>query len=255
MLGNFFSYRELVLNLVSRDLKVRYKRSVLGIAWAFFEPLLLMFLFTLVFSLLLKVKIKDYPAFVLCGIIPWNFFLSGVTYSLTSVINNKNLVKKIYFPKEVLPASIILGRLVNFALSLVLLVPFFIYYRIPVSINILYLPAIIIIQLMLVMGLALLFSGLNTFYDDVSFLLNFLFFGMFYLTPVFYSVDMVPERFRAGYMLNPMAVIINSYRDVLIYGRPPNFHDIALCFFISLFLLFFGYKVFKGMEQSFAEVL
>ena len=139
-------YKELVLNLVSRDLKVRYKRSVLGVLWAVLEPLAMMLLFTLVFSYLLKIKIANYPVFVLTGLLAWNFFLTGVTYSLTAITSNTNLIKKIYFPKTALPLATISGRLINFLLSLLILIPFFIYYGIPLSWTVVYLPLILIVH-------------------------------------------------------------------------------------------------------------
>jgi ABC-type polysaccharide/polyol phosphate export permease len=252
---DLFRYKELVYNLVSRDLKVRYKRSVLGVAWAFIEPMAMMFLFTLVFSYLLKLKIDNYPVFVLTGLLAWNFFLTGVTYSLGSISSNATLIKKIYFPKEILPVSMILGRLVNFALSLIILVPFFLYFRIPLGVSVLYLPVLVLLQLMLVVGLSLLFTGLDTLYSDVGFLLNFAFFGLFYLTPIFYSPDMVPERFRGVYMLNPMAVLITAYRDILLYSRPPQPYQLSVCFLLCVAVLVAGHIVFKRLEHIFAEVL
>jgi lipopolysaccharide transport system permease protein len=254
-ISELFRYKELVYNLVSRDLKVRYKRSVLGVAWAFIEPMAMMFLFTLVFSYLLKIKIDKYPVFVLTGLLAWNFFLTGVNYSLSSISSNANLIKKIYFPKEILPLSTIAGRLINFILSLLLLVPFFIWFRVPLGVSILFLPVVIAVQLVLISGLSLLLSSLNTFYNDVGFLANFIFMGFFYLTPVFYSVDMVPERFRTVYMLNPMAAVITAYRDVLIYSRLPDMGYFGLAAALSLFIFVLGLMVFKRAEHTFAEVL
>ncbi len=248
-------YKELIRNLVVRDLKVRYKRSLLWLLWAFLEPVMLMALFTAVFSLLLRIKVDNYPAFVICGIIAWNFFTTGVSYSLPSVSGNAGLVKKIYFPKAILPVATVIGRLVNFALSLLLLVFFLVLFRVPMSVNVLYLPVIVLLQVTLILGLSLLLTGLNTLYDDVNFLLNFVFFGMFYLTPVFYSVDMVPERFRSLYMLNPMAIIITSYRDVLLYSRAPRPEYLAVGFAFSGALLLAGFLVFRRLEKVFAEVL
>ena len=248
-------YKELVLNLVSRDLKVRYKRSVLGVLWAVLEPLAMMLLFTLVFSYLLKIKIANYPVFVLTGLLAWNFFLTGVTYSLTAITSNTNLIKKIYFPKTALPLATISGRLINFLLSLLVLVPFFIYYGIPLSWTAVYLPLILIVQIAFINGLSLLLSSLNTFYNDVGFLTNFVFMGLFYVTPVFYSTDMIPARFKAVYMLNPMSEIITAYRDVLLYSRPPDLMYFSVCCLSSFATLFLGLRVFKRYEHLFAEVL
>lgn len=254
-IAELLKYKELVFNLVSRDLKVRYKRSVLGVAWAFIEPLMLMLLFSTVFSYLLKIQIENYPVFVLTGVLAWSFFVTGVNYSLNSISANANLIKKIYFPKEILPLSVIIGRLVNFLLSLLILVPFFFWFKVHLSLNILFIPVIIAVQLVLVFGLALLLSSLNTFYDDVGFLTNFIFMGLFYLTPVFYSAEMIPERFRTVYMLNPMAAVITAYRDVLLYSRLPDMGYFGLAAALSVLIFILGLSVFRRTEHIFAEVL
>lgn len=248
-------YRELVFCLVSRDLRVRYKRSVLGVLWAFAEPLLLMALFTIVFSLFLHVPVANYPAFVLCGIVVWGFFQSGVTYPLSSVTMNSSLVKKIYFPREILPLSMVIGRFVHFLLSLLLLVPFLAWFRVPLSTNLLLLPLLILLQLMLTLGLALLFSALSTLYEDVAFLVGFSFTGLFYVSPVLYPVEMVPEAFRALYMLNPVAALLCGYRAALLGTGAFPWQALGLAAVLSLLALGLGYAVFKRLEWSFAEVL
>lgn len=249
------TYKELIKNLVVRDLKVRYKRSILGIFWALLEPLLLMILFTVVFSLLLRIQVEKYPVFVLCGILPWSFFSTSLSYSTGSIAENAPLIKKIYFPREIIPLTVIISRLVNFLLSMGLLFIFLIAFKIGLTYNLVYLPLILSVQLVFILGLSLFFSSLNTFYHDVGFILQFFLFGWFYVTPIFYPVTMVPERYLSLYMLNPMASIVHSYRNVLFHAIPPDFSYLLISFLISALCLLVGFCVFHRLELRFAEVL
>lgn len=252
---NIFEYKELIKNLVVRDLKVRYKRSILGVFWALLEPLLLMILFTVVFSILLRIHIEKYPVFVLCGILPWSFFSTALNYSTGSIAGNATLIKKIFFPREIIPITVIFSRLVNFLISLSLLFIFMIAFKTKFTYCLFYLPLIVGIQLLLILGLALFFSSLNSFYHDVGFILQFILFGLFYITPIFYPVTMVPERYFSLYMLNPMATIVHSYRNILFYGIAPDFNYLMISVVVSTFCLITGYYVFRRLEFRFAEVL
>jgi lipopolysaccharide transport system permease protein len=255
LLRDILRYRQLLWRLVGRDLRVRYKRSVLGIAWAFAEPLVMMGLFTLVFSRFLRINTHNYPAFVLCGIIVWSFFQTGVVYSLSAVTANAGLVKKIYFPREILPLATVLGRFVHFGLSMLLLAPFLLWFEAPISWALLYLPLLALTQLALVGGASLLFASLATLYEDVAFLVNFSLTGLFYVSPVFYPVDVIPAALRPWYMLNPMAALITAYRAVLLDGRAPNFAELGPTLALSLLLLVAGAVVFHRLQWLFAEVL
>jgi ABC-type polysaccharide/polyol phosphate export permease len=251
----FLRYKELIRNLVIRDLKVRYKRSILGVFWAFLEPLFLMILFTVVFSIVLRIKVENYPIFLLCGLLPWKFFSSSLSYSSTSIAQHANLIKKIYFPREIFPLGVIFARLVNFLITLGLLFLFLLAFKVRFTPYILFLPLIILLQIFLVVGLSFFFTSLNTFYDDVGFILEFILFGWFYLTPIFYPTTMVPERFLSLYMLNPMAVIVNSYRNVLLYGQGPDVGQLMTAMPAIALALVIGWAVFRRLENRFAEVL
>lgn len=250
-----FEYKELIKNLVVRDLKVRYKRSILGVFWALLEPLLLMMLFTVVFSLLLRIQVEKYPVFVLCGIVPWTLFSTSLSYSTGSIAENASLIKKIYFPREIIPLTVIISRLINFFLSLSLLFMFLIIFKIKFSFFLAYLPLIMAIQLIFILGLSLFLSSLNTFYHDVGFILQFILAGWFYITPIFYPITMVPERYLFLYLLNPMATIVYSYQRVLFYGMPPDFSQLLIAFIMSIFCILGGAYVFRRLQVRFAEVL
>ena len=255
LIKNIFEYKELIRNLVVRDLKVRYKRSILGIFWALLEPLLLMILFSVVFSVLLRFRIENYPVFLLCGILPWSFFSTSLSNSAGCIASNATLIKKIYFSREILPLTAVISRLVNFLISLCLLFIFLIAFQIHLTYYLVYLPLILAVQLIFVLGLSLFFSSLNTFYHDVGFILQFIIFGWFYLTPIFYPITMIPERYLSIYMLNPMATIVHSYRNILFYGLPPDFSYLSIAFVISILCFLMGIYVFRRLEFRFAEVL
>ena len=254
-LTELFQAREIFLNLTARDLKIRYKRSILGVVWAVAEPLVQMSIYTVVFSYLLRIPKENYPVFVLCGILPWAFFSTGITHPLTAITANAPLVKKVYFRREVLPLAQISGRLVHFLLSFVLLFIFILASGIPVTPNVLFLPIVVFIQLMLICGIGVLLSALNTFWSDIGFLTNFALTSVFYLSPVLYPVAMVPERFQDFYLMNPMACLIMNYRRILLEGQGLDWPTLSYSALISLLVLAFGFAVFRRYDPRFAEVL
>lgn len=249
------AYRPLLVHLVARDLKVRYKRSLFGVMWAFAEPLFQMVLFALVFSLLLGIHTPKYPVFILSGVLVWSFIHTGVTYALPSVTGNASLVKKIYFPLEILTLATVAGRFVHFLLSLVLLVPFLIYYDVACGWAWLWLPLLVLLMASLVAGLALLFASLNTLYEDMSFLVNFGFMSLFYLSPVFYSPDMVPSHLRGLYLLNPVAGLITCFRDALLANQAPTLEVLGPAALVAVTALWVGARTFGKLKWQFAEVL
>jgi len=254
-LGELVQFRLLLGGLVMRDLRVRYKRSVLGVLWAFLEPLALMLLFTVVFSRILRVDVPQYPLFALTGIVVWGFLQSGVTHSLSSVTNNATLVKKTYFPREVLPMAVVLARATHFCISLALLLVFLAISGVPLGASLAWLPAIIAVSVLLVLGVSLWLSSLSTMYDDIGFIVTFGFNCLFYLSPVVYPPSLVPAGMRAVYMLNPVAVLLGSFRSVLLEGQAPALVPFAAAVLASIAVFSSGLFVFRRMAWRFAEVL
>ena len=246
-------YRELILNLAVRDLKIRYKGSLLGFFWSLLNPLLMMLVLFFVFSIIFKVQIENFQIFLLAGILPWHFFSIVLTDSTKTIIDNANLIKKIYFPREVLTISIILSNLVNFLLSLIILFVFILLFHIKITPWALLLPLIILVQIIFLFGIGLISSALNVFYRDVTWIVNVLLLLWFYFTPIFYSTTMVPQKFLNLYMLNPMAVLVTSYRDILLYGKAPNITYLLITLLSSLMLFFIGMKIYQRYSSVFAE--
>ncbi len=247
-------YRELIRNLVARDLKVRYRNSVLGFLWCLGNPLLMMTVFTVVFTILMPNGIEKYPVFILCALLPWNFFSSAVMDSVHSIVGNAHLIKKVYFPREVLPISVVLSNLVNFLLALIVLFAMLLIFRVRLTPWALLLPAIIFIQVLFTLGLAFILSTLNVFYRDTGIIMEAVMLAWFFLTPIFYRIeDLVPQYARLMYWVNPMASLISSYRIILYHGAPPAFDFLLRTLITALAFLISGYLFFAHYSRVFGE--
>ncbi len=262
-------YRYLLQNLVMRDLKVRYKNSVLGILWSLLNPLLMMAVFWLVFSAMDN-DIRQYPVFVLVGLMPWNFFSGSVVGGANAILTNAPLVKKVYFPRELLPTAVVLSNLVNFLLAITVLIAALYISGIGLTIHALWVPIILLTQIILTLGLAYLLSAAHVFYRDVAMILDVGMLALFFLSPIFYTLEQFGtiERFGIAFdaarvmrWANPMASIIDGYRTVLwgtLGSDGPA--SMGLDFFLRTFLtsvvvLLVGYFCFRRMEPYFGEKL
>jgi ABC-type polysaccharide/polyol phosphate export permease len=262
-----WKYRELVRNLVERDLKVRYKNSVLGIAWSWLNPLLMMLVFTLVFDVIGfgRQDIQHYPVYFLAGILPWNMFSASVVGATASIVSNGYLIKKVYFPREALPLTVVLSSTVNFVISL----PVFFAVAWVLGVHftpwVLLMPVVLAVQVIFSIGIGLILATLNVYYRDTQIIMEVLMLAWFFVTPVIWDARVLPEVYafmgialpirRLVYILNPMASIIASYRDILYWGTQP-----ALDFFVrsattAVIILIVGYLLFHRFSSLFAEEL
>ncbi len=265
-------YRYLLTNLVIRDIKARYKNSILGILWSMLNPLGLMLVFTLVFSVLGRGQgTRQYPVFVLVGIVPWHFFSGALTAGTMSIINNAPLVKKVYFPRELLPTASLLSNLVNFGFSLVVLTLFIYAYDIGLTIYALWVPVIVLTQIIFTLGITLLLGAITVFYRDVLMVLQVGVQAWFFLTPIFYPFEFFGDSstllgitFNPAQVMrwiNPMASIIDSYRTVL-WGTQTSAGPVAMnpvfllrTFVTAVIVFIIGYAVFIRTEHLFGEKL
>lgn len=256
-LKELFRFRDLWLTLALRDIKVRYRQTLIGVAWAVVQPLAFMLIFTLIFSRFGRVSSDGmpYPVFSYAGLVPWTFFATGLSLAVTSVSGNMNLVKKIYFPREVFPLATVTGCLVDFVIAGFVVAGLMIWYRIPVTPQILWLPWLIAVEILLLLALALMVSAWNVFYRDIKYIIPLgVQLGMF-VTPVIYSTSMVPEDIRPWYMLNPMAAVIDGIRRVLLYGQPPQFQPLLTATGVAVVLLVLAYVYFKRVEVKFSDLI
>ena len=246
--------RGLLGNLIQKELKVKYKSSFLGFFWSLLNPLLMMLVFTIVFSKVLVIfKIENYPAFLLCALLPWNFLNLGLSSSVGCIVGNANLVKKTYFPREALPMSVVAAHFINFLLSLPILFVLLAIFGYRFYAYIPLLAVVIIFQLIIVTGLAMIFSCANVFFRDVQHFTEIIMLVWYFATPIFYPIEIVPARFQFIYKLNPMANFVNIYRDLLYYNRLPHLTPILYVSLISVALFIIGYIIFYRYEPVFAE--
>ncbi|MCL5072366.1 MAG: ABC transporter permease [Actinobacteria bacterium] len=262
MISNFkklFAYRELLFTLTKKELKVKYRGSVLGFFWSLLNPILIMLVYSFVFSIVLRQGIKEFAIFLICALLPFNFFSNSVNYGAGSIISNANLVKKIYFPKEIIPLSIVFANLINFFLELVVLFVVLSIFGYKFYMYLYILPVLILVQIFLVAGFSLLVSSLNVFFRDLQHLISIIMMVWFFATPIIYPLNMVPEKFRFILQINPMAVFATYYRDIFYYIKYPeglyfpSIYIILICLGITFGIFFLGYFIFKKLEPRFAE--
>ena len=262
-LAELYHYRELIKNLVIRDLKVRYKNSVLGILWSLLNPLLMTIVFTLVFSLMLRSDIPDYPVFFMCGYLPWSFLSESVMGGTNSIVDNAHLIKKVYFPREALPLSNVLSGLINFLLAMIVLFGMILVFGVELTGSVLVLPVVIVAQALFTLGLVFFLATANVFYRDTQHIMQVVMQAWFFLTPIFYPIDIIPESatlFGSAVnlqlwvrRLNPMASLVASYRDILFRGAVPGLDFLLRTVVTCIAVFIIGYLIFCRFSRIFGE--
>lgn len=252
-------YRGLIQTLVVRDLKARYRGSVLGFFWSFINPLLLLLIYNFVFSTVMPgvrpADLEPYALFMFCGILPWTWFSSSLLESSSTLLSGGNLIKKVLFPAEVLPIVTVLANMAHFFLGLPILVAFLVYYRRPLDpVELLWFPVIVAVQLVLTIGLALLLSALTVHFRDLKDLLGNLLTLWFFATPIIYPISQAPDYMRWAMNLNPMTHLAISYQEVLFYVGPHgHWRWLMSLAVLAVFVFLLGYFVFDRLRDSFAE--
>lgn len=251
-----YDYREMIFSLVRRDLQGRYKGSVLGFFWTFLNPLLQLGVYTLVFSVIMRNDIEEYYLFLFVALVPWIFFSTSVASGASVIWSQQDMVKKIYFPRQVLPIAFVTGQFVNMILSfLVVFVVLLISGRGLNLYAIMYMPIIMIVEYILAMGMAFLTSSITVYLRDLEYLLGIITMAWQFLTPIMYSVDMVPEKLMPIFNLNPMTPIIVAYREMLYYKRIPQVGTLLHATLLGVLLLIIGCITFSKLQRHFAEEL
>jgi lipopolysaccharide transport system permease protein len=255
-LKSLWAYRELLYFLTWRDIKVRYKQTVLGAAWAIIQPLFTMIIFTIFFGKLAGMPSEGipYPLFAYAGLLPWIFFSNAVTQSGNSLVGSANLITKVYFPRMIIPGAAVAAGLVDLAVAFCILVVLMIYYGIGATSNLLMLPALIVLTTMLALGVGMWMSALNVKYRDIRYALPFAIQLLMFATPIIYPVTLVPERWRWLLNLNPLSGIIDGYRAAL-FGRPLNWQMLSVSAAATIILLICSAFYFRRMERTFADIV
>jgi lipopolysaccharide transport system permease protein len=256
-LVELLSFRGLLWAWMQREVRVRYKQAALGIGWAIVQPFSLMVIFTVIFGYIIKVPTGGipYPIFSFCALLPWTFFASSISFGSNSLVNNMNLVTKIYFPREILPLASIGAAFLDYLIGFGVFILFMLFYQARFYPTLLLLPILLIIQIALTIGVGLILSALTVFYRDIRFVVPLLLQVWMYLCPIVYPIDLVPPKFLSLYMLNPMASLIDSYRRITLLGQLPQWNYLALGTAVSLIILIIGYTFFRRVESKFADLI
>jgi lipopolysaccharide transport system permease protein len=253
---DLWTYRELLYFLIWRDLKVRYKQTALGVAWVVLQPLLTTLIFTVVFGRLTRVPTDGvpYPVFAFTGLLVWNFFNSALMSGSNSLVGNANILTKVYFPRVIVPSAAIGGRLIDFAVAFVILVVLMFFYAIPVTLSMLWLPALVALVTVLALGMGMWAAALNVRYRDVGTALPVLIQLWMFASPVFYPASIVPERWQRLYSLNPMVGVIEGFRNAM-FGRGMDWPSLAVSVACATAFLLYGAYTFRRVERVFADVV
>ena len=255
--STLYGYRELLYFLFIREVKSKYKQTVLGVTWSLLQPLSLMVVFTVVFSLFARLPSDGVPyaLFSYCALVPWQFFAGVLGRGAGSLLSNQVLVQKVYFPRELIPLAVVAAAVVDFGIGVSLFVILLWFYNISVGFMTLLVVPVFLIQCLFVVGLIFLLAPMNVFYRDIGFIIPVAIQLMMFATPIIYPLSIVPERFRPYYVLNPMAGIIEGYRRILIHQAVPDWPSLGVAAVISLVIFSLGFAYFKRVEFQLADVL
>ncbi len=255
-LRELLAYRELLYFLAWRDIKVRYKQTLLGVLWILLQPFATMVIFTFVFHRFAKIPSGDipYPIFALCGILPWNYFSGSMNRTTGSLVGSSHLITKVYFPRLVIPMSSVLAGWVDFGIASLLLAGLMAYYRVVPGLCLLLAPLFLLLGMTVALGVGLWFSALNVQYRDVGYLMPFLTQAWMFLTPVIYPTQLIPESLRWVYGLNPMVAVVEGFRWAVL-GTPLEMGSFWASLVMALLLLSSGLVFFQRMERGFADVI
>lgn len=252
----FLSYKFLLAQLVLREVKSRYKQSILGYAWVLLNPLIQLLVYSFVFSIIFRFPTNNIPysVFLFTGLLPWIYLQSSLSTATLSLVDSSDLLRKVYFPREVLIYSVIISKSVDFFFASLVLAAFLIFYKVPVHPTLLFIIPIFLVQIMLMTGIGLMLSTFNLFYRDIQYLINLLLMLWMYLTPIVYPLSLVPDSLVFIYKLNPMVGIVEGYKSAL-FNHPFDIGAIIWSIVISTVIFLTGYAIFKKTEKIFADIV
>jgi lipopolysaccharide transport system permease protein len=252
---NFENYKDLILVLTQKEIKIRYKNSVLGYFWSILHPLAFAFVFFIAFKIVMRIQIENYTLFLLSGLFPWQWLANSVGTAPGIFIGNASIIKKVNFPRNIIPLVVVLQNMLHFILSIPVIVLFiFIYNKTPYAFWLYAIPLLLFLQFVITYFLSLLISSINIFFRDMEKLTVIAMMLFFYMTPIIYSVQMVPERFRHLIIIHPFAPLMINWRNIFLYGTINTGYLISSIIY-AIFFSVIGYAVYKKLSWKFAEVL
>ena len=252
---NLYNYRELLKTSVKKEVRSKYKNSFLGVLWSFLNPLLQIIVYAIIFSLILKSKQDNYAIFLCTGLIPWTFFSVAINKSAFTIIENGNIIKKVYFPREIIPISVVTAETINFLISTLIILGFILFGGIGISKYILFYPLILIAQYFIVLAISFVISSICVYLRDLQHFVGIIIQLLFYATPIVYSVDTIPKEYQWILKYNPMTYIINGYRDIFYYKRQVDLKTLVILISFAIISCIIGYIVFSKLQKKFAEQL
>ena len=252
---NLYDYRELLKNNVKKEIRGKYKNSFLGVLWSFLNPLLQITVYAIVFPLILRNTQENYVIFVCCGLIPWTFFATAINRASFTMVENGNILKKVYFPREILPISIVTSEAVNFLISTIIIILFVIFGGLGITKYIILYPIVLIAQYILLIAISLIVSVVTVYFRDLQHLIGVALQLLFYAAPVVYSPENIPEQYSWILKYNPMTYIINAYRDIFYTQKMVNLKSLAVLIIGSIIACVIGYMIFNKLQKGIAEQL
>ena len=254
MLGDLYNYRQLLKSNVKKEIRGKYKGSFLGVIWSFVNPLLQVLVYAIVFPFIMRNTQENYVVFLIIGILPWTWFVTSISQGTSCILANQGIIKKVYFPREILPISVVTSGLINFLISCTIIFLFLLISGVGFSAYIVFLPLVILIQYIFSLGILFITCAIDVYIRDAEYIINFIINMLFYATPILYSPDIFAgSPISLLIKANPLAIIITGYRDALFYKTMPNLSSLFIALLGSLILLFVGIAVFKKLERGFAE--
>ncbi|MBQ8189969.1 MAG: ABC transporter permease [Lachnospiraceae bacterium] len=253
---NIYAYRDMIYSLVRRELRGRYKGSVLGFLWTYINPLCQVIIYSAVFSVIFKVNIEKFYLYLIIGMMPWTFFSSSVQGGSTCIRAQADMVKKIYFPREVIPIAYVTSTFVNMLLSFIIVFLAVLVSGFGFNVQtLLYLPLIMVVEYLLALGLAFIVSSITVYFRDLEQIVGVIMMAWIYITPIMYNMEYIPEQYRQLIVLNPMTPIVEVYHQILYYRMIPTTNYLLLACGASLLVFVIGFFVFTKLDKNFAEEL
>lgn len=251
-----YNYRELLKSNVKKEIRGRYKNSILGVMWSFLNPLLQLVVYSIVFGALFNGG-DNYYIYICVALIPWTYFTTAITQSAFTIVGNGDIIKKVYFPREILPISVVTSGAVNFVISTIIILAFVTFSSVGLSWYLVFYPIVLIIQYVLLLGISFIVSALTVYFRDLEHIIGIVLLAAFYGTPIVYKMEQLNGHPSLQFImnLNPMTHIINGYRDIFFNQQMPDFKALGIVFVIAVILTFVGYFIFKKLQKGFAEQL
>ena len=253
LVKDLFNYSEFLKSNVKKDIRGKYKGSFLGVLWSFINPLLSVLVYAIVFPYIMRIKVENYLIYLITGIIPWTFFTSAINTGIISILSNADIIKKVFFPRIILPISSVTSALVNFFISCIIILVFCIFGGVGISASLLWLPLVALIQYVMLLGFTFILSAIEMYMRDIEHIVNFVLAMAFYATPILYTPDIFPDNLSWILKINPMAYLVNAYRDIFLYHQNPSLYGLIIVGVFSVGIFIIGYIVFERLQKGFAE--